>query len=130
MRYVSHLACPTCGATYPKDRLMNLCPVDNRPVQLVLDIERLKAERGSEGGWNPSRPNLWRFGGLLPLDIDDPDDARSVVTLGEGYTPQIDYPHPWADRLGCRFEVKDEGRRTTLATGPTHRSRSKIEGWR
>ena len=110
MRFVSHLACPTCGATYPKDRVMNLCEVDGRPVQVILDIERLKAERGPEAGWAPSRRDLWRFGGLLPLDVADPDDARSVVSLGEGNTPSLPYAHPWADRLGCRFEIKDEGR--------------------
>ena len=110
MRYVSHLACPTCGATYPADRLMNLCERDGRPVQMVLDIPRLKAERGPDGGWDPSRRDLWRFGGLLPLDIADPEDRRSIVSLGEGNTPGLDYAHPWADRLGCRFEVKDEGR--------------------
>src|SRR4051812_9309927 len=110
MRYVSHLGCPTCGATYPADRLMNLCERDGRPVQMVIDIPRLKAERGPDGGWDPDRRDLWRFGGLLPLDNDDPEDSRSIVSLGEGYTPAIDYPHPWADRLGCRFEVKDEGR--------------------
>ena len=110
MRYVSHLACPTCGATYPKDRAMNLCEVDGRPVQVVLDIDRLRSERGPDGGWDPSRLDLWRFGGLLPLDVADPEDRRSVVALGEGYTPHLDYPHPWAERLGARFEVKDEGR--------------------
>ncbi|WP_435007702.1 threonine synthase [Tundrisphaera lichenicola] len=110
MRYVSHLACPTCGATFPADRSMNLCERDGRPVQVMLDLDRLKSERGPDGGWNPTRRDLWRFGGLLPLDIDDPADRRSIVALGEGNTPGIDYPHPWADRLGCRFEVKDEGR--------------------
>jgi threonine synthase len=110
MRYVSHLACPTCGATYPADRVMNLCEKDERPVQMVLDIDRLRAERGRDGGWDPSRRDLWRFGGLLPLDVADPDDRRHVVTLGEGYTPSLPYAHPWAERLGCLLEVKDEGR--------------------
>ena len=110
MRFVSHLACPTCGATYPKDRVMNLCEVDGRPVQVVLDLDRLKSERGPDGGWDPGRRDLWRFGGLLPLDVADPDDRRSVVSLGEGNTPSLDYPHPWAARLRCRFEIKDEGR--------------------
>ena len=110
MRYVSHLSCPTCGASYPVDRIMNLCERDGRPVQMVLDIERLKAERGQDGGWNPSRRDLWRFGGLLPLDVADPADRQHIVTLGEGGTPSLAYPHPWADRLGCRLEVKDEGK--------------------
>src|ERR1700730_2426008 len=110
MRYVSHLACPTCGATYPADRVMNLCGCGTRPVQMVLDLERLRAERGRHGGWDPGRPNLWRFGGLLPLDVADENDRRHIVSLGEGHTPQVPYPHPWADRLRCRLVVKDEGR--------------------
>ncbi|WP_435016756.1 threonine synthase [Tundrisphaera sp. TA3] len=110
MGFVSHLACPTCGATYPRDRAMNLCEKDGRPVQVVLDLERLAAARGRDGGWDPSRRDLWRFGGLLPLDIADPADRRWIVPIGGGGTPSLDYPHPWADRLGCRFEVKDEGR--------------------
>lgn len=110
MRYVSHLLCPTCGATYPADRPMNLCPVDNRPVQVAIDLDRLRAERGRDGWWDPGRPDLWRFGGLLPLDVHDPDDRRHVVSLGEGHTPCLAYAHPLADSLGCRLEVKDEGK--------------------
>ena len=110
MRYVTHLACPTCGATYPADRVMNLCDGDGRPVQMVIDVDRLRAERGRDGWWDPERRDLWRFGGLLPLDSADPDDARHIVTLGEGHTPSLPYPHPLAERVGCRLEVKDEGK--------------------
>ena len=110
MRYVSHLQCPTCGATYPADRLMNLCERDGRPVQMVLDLDRVRSERGQDGGWDPRRPDLWRFGALLPLDVASAEDRRHIVTLGEGNTPCLPYPHPWADRLRCRFEVKDEGK--------------------
>jgi threonine synthase len=111
MRFVSHLACSTCGATYPADRVMNLCERDQRPVQMVLDLKRLRAERGPDGGWNPLRRDMWRFGGLLPLDVADPADRGHVVSLGEGNTPSLPYPHPWAEKLRCRLEVKDEGRR-------------------
>jgi len=89
---------------------MNLCERDQRPVQMVLNLERLRAERGRDGGWDPTKRDLWRFGGLLPLDVADADDRQHVVTLGEGNTPSLPYPHPWADRLRCRLEVKDEGR--------------------
>ncbi len=110
MSYVSYLSCTVCGAVYPASRVMNLCERDSRPLQLVFDLERLEAERGRDGWWNPSRLDLWRFGGLLPLDIDDPEDRRHVITRGEGYTPCLTYPHPLAGRLGCRIEVKDEGK--------------------
>src|SRR3954469_8143079 len=110
MRYVSHLACTACGMTYPADRVMNLCERDGRPVQMVFDLARLQAERGRAGGWDPERRDLWRFGGLLPLDVADADDRRHVVSLGEGNTPSVSYDHPLASRLQCRLEVKDEGR--------------------
>ncbi len=110
MRYADHLFCPNCNAVYPIDRVMNLCERDGRPVQISIDIERLRAERGRDGFWNPSRPDLWRFGGLLPLDVTDPSDARHVVPKGEGHTPEIDYPYPLASALGCHLKVKDEGR--------------------
>ncbi|MFO0907197.1 MAG: threonine synthase [Isosphaeraceae bacterium] len=109
MRYVSHLACPTCGATYPAESRMNLCPVDQRPVQVRIDLDRLRAERGQTGWFRPDRPNLWRFGGLLPLDADDPADAEHIVTLGEGHTPSIPYETALSRSLDLTLEVKDEG---------------------
>jgi threonine synthase len=110
MRYVSHLACTVCGTAFSAEVLMNLCPHDGRPIQVVMDLDRLKAESGPVGWWNPDRRDLWRFGGLLPLDVNDVADSRSIVTLGEGCTPSLAYAHPLAERVGFRLEVKDEGR--------------------
>ncbi len=110
MGYVSHLSCSTCGASYPAKSVMNLCLHDGRPLRVNIDLQRLKAEHGADGWWRPTRLDLWRFGGLLPLDVDDPADRPHIVTLGEGCTPCLPYPHPLADRLGCRLEVKDEGK--------------------
>ncbi len=110
MRFVSHLQCSVCGATYPADRVMNLCEQDGRPTQIVIDLERLRSERGRDGFWDPARLDLWRFGGLLPLDVADPEDRRHVISLGEGATPCLPYEHPLARSIGCRLEVKDEGR--------------------
>ena len=110
MSYVSHLSCSVCRAEYPADRVMNLCEHDHRPVQIVLDLERLKRESGQSGWWNPARRDLWRFGGLLPLDINNAVDRPHVVSLDEGCTPCRPYDHPLALKLGCRLEMKDEGK--------------------
>jgi threonine synthase len=111
MSYVSHLQGIASGARYPADTVMNLCPVDGRPVTIVLDLGRLLAERGPTGWYDPTRPDLWRFGGLLALDIDDPADRTSIVTLGEGATPLL----PLDEALigvdaHLRIELKLEGR--------------------
>ena len=110
MKYVSHLVSPSSGATYPADRVMNLCDRDGRPVQVAMDLDRLRADRGGDGFWDAKRRDMWRFGGLLPLDPTDPDDARHVVSLGEGCTPEIRYRNHLAAQIGFELWVKDEGR--------------------
>src|SRR5205807_2787725 len=67
-----------------------------------------------------ARRDLWRFGGLLPLDASDPNDSRHIVSLGEGCTPSLLYTHPLADQAGIRLEVKDEGgHRPGFGANPT-----------
>ncbi|MDE2148395.1 MAG: threonine synthase [Gammaproteobacteria bacterium] len=113
-RPVSYVRCLrglSSGIEYPADRPMNLDPADGRPVQMVLDLERLKREQPDLAWYRPQRRDLWRFGALLALDIDDPQDREHIVTLGEGHTPLREYPHhPLARKLGLRLQVKDEGK--------------------
>ncbi len=111
MSYATHLQCTACGAHYPADQLMNLCPVDQRPVEIVLDIERLAAERPQQSWYHPDRKDMWRFGGLMALDIDDPIDTAHILCLGEGYTPELPYDDlDVARQAGFSLTVKDEGK--------------------
>ena len=108
MSYVRCLRGVGSGQEYPADRLMNLDPIDNRPVEMVLDLQRLASERPRLGWYHPGRRDLWRFGALLPLDIDHPDDLRHIITLGEGHTPLREYTdHPLARKIGFRLQIKD-----------------------
>ncbi|MEO6365178.1 MAG: threonine synthase [Luteimonas sp.] len=98
------------GIEYPADVLMNLDPVDGRPVEMLLDLERLAFEQPHAAWYDPSRRDMWRFGGLLALDINDADDARHIVALGEGCTPLLDYAdHPVAKAAGLQLQLKEEG---------------------
>jgi threonine synthase len=98
-------------AEYPADAVMNLDPLDGRPVEIVLDLERLAAERPAASWYDPRRPDMWRFGALLALDAAAPGDARHIVALGEGHTPLLDYrAHPVARAAGLELFLKDEGR--------------------
>ncbi len=111
MSYISHLRGLGSGITYPADTPMNLDPADGRPVEIVMDLERLQHDLPDLGWYHPGRRDLWRFGALLPLDIEHPDDRRHIVALGEGATPLRDYSdHPVARRLGCTLQIKDEGK--------------------
>jgi len=90
---------------------MNLCPVDASPVEIIMDLERLKIEQPGQAWYQPERKNMWRFGGLLPLDINNPDDRPHIFNLGEGHTPLLDYnDHPLARKAGFSLYLKDEGK--------------------
>lgn len=111
MNLISHLQCTRCGTQYAADSIMNLCPVDDSPVEIVMDLERLAVERADQSWYQPQRKDMWRFGGLLPLDIDNPDHAPHIFSLGEGYTPLLDYTdHVLARKAGFTLRVKDEGK--------------------
>lgn len=89
---------------------MSLCPHDHRPVHMVLDLERLRRERGRDGWYDPGRPSMWRFGGLLPLDFADPKDRAWIVSLGEGHTPLLDLSDMSEARsLNIDLRLKQEG---------------------
>lgn len=111
MSYVRCLRGLGSGHEYPADRLMNLDPIDDRPVEMVLDLERLAREWPGLSWYRPRRRDLWRFGALLPLDPANAEDRRHIVTLGEGHTPLREYPeHGLARQVGFRLQIKDEGK--------------------
>ena len=111
MSYVRCVRGIGSGIEYSADVPMNLDPVDGRPVEMVLDLERLASEQPQARWYHPERRDMWRFGALMALDINDPRDARHIVALGEGHTPLLDYAwHPFARRAGLRLQLKEEGR--------------------
>jgi threonine synthase len=111
MSYVRCLRGIASGIEYPADKPMNLDPADGRPVEMVLDLERLAAERSNASWYDPRRRDLWRFGALMALDITNPSDAAHIVPLGEGATPLLPQPDdPLAKSAGFSLAIKDEGR--------------------
>ncbi len=78
------------GQEYSIESPMNLDPIDGRPVEIVIDIDRLRHQQPDHQWYHPERTSLWRFGSLLALDFDDPDDHQHIVSLGEGHTRMLD----------------------------------------
>ncbi|MCO7223496.1 threonine synthase [Pleionea sp. CnH1-48] len=111
MKYVKHLVCTGCGTTYPETELMNLCPQDNRPLQFVMDVAKIKNDYPDESWHHDDLPSMWRFGALLPLNIDDNDESHCIFSLGEGHTPVLDFTQYAKTqlKLNIDFFIKDEG---------------------
>lgn len=111
MSYIRCLRGLASGIEYSADLLMNLDPVDGRPVEMVLDLERLAAEQPHARWYDPTRNDIWRFGALMALDVNNPKDAAHIVAQGEGATPLLDYAHhPVARQAGIALQLKDEGK--------------------
>jgi threonine synthase len=111
MSYVRCVRGLASGIEYPADKPMNLDPADGRPVEMVLDLEHLAAERPDASWYDPHRRDMWRFGALMALDISDPADATHIVPLGEGATPLLPQPdHSLAKSANFTLAIKDEGR--------------------
>ncbi|MEL1264667.1 threonine synthase [Pseudoxanthomonas putridarboris] len=111
MSYVRCLRGLGSSVEYAADVPMNLDPVDGRPVEMVLDLERLAAEQPDAAWYHPARRDMWRFGALMALDAYDPRDAAHIVSLDEGATPLLDFSHhPVASRAGIALQLKDEGK--------------------
>ncbi|MCF6263396.1 MAG: threonine synthase [Xanthomonadales bacterium] len=110
MSYVKNLRCTYCGTEYSSEQLMNLCPEDNRPLELIIDIDRISEDKPGFSWYRPEIKSLWRFGSLLGLDINDAADQKNIVSLGEGYTPEIHLQnHPIASKYNFNLYLKDEG---------------------
>jgi len=110
MSYIKNLRCTKCQAEYPGDQLINLCPIDDRPLELVIDIDRIKNEKQDFAWYRPEIKSMWRFGSLLGLDINDLDDQKDIISLGEGYTPEVYLTdHPIAKEHNFDLYLKDEG---------------------
>ena len=98
--HFSHLECTFCNEKYPNNQLMNLCPKDQRPVQVVYDLKAIK----KTNWYQPTRKDLWRFAGLLPI-------SSGFISHGEGFTPLLDYSdNKLAKQLGFQLFIKDEGK--------------------
>ena len=55
------------GAEFPADSIMNLSPA-GKPVEIVLDLERIKREQPNFAWYHPQRHDMWRFG--APLGVE------------------------------------------------------------
>ncbi len=99
---LSQLECRACGTSLSADQIRTVCPACAGPLFATYDLAHWSART-----WRQTlvqRPaTLWRYRELLPVQ-----DDRSIVTLGEGFSPVIDLGAvPDAD--GLEVWLKDDG---------------------
>ncbi len=92
-------------ATYSPDELMNLDPVDDRPLLARYDLEKAARTLTPESlASRRTTSGMWRWAELLPVR-----EQSNVVSLGEGDTPLLPQPR-LGEALGIpRLSTKVEG---------------------
>lgn len=98
MAAIAYLECTRCGEQLSADRPQTVCPKDAGVLYARYDLAALRntfSARGLAG----RKPNLWRYGEVLP--------EAEPVTLGEGFTPML------ASQEFPNVYIKDEGMNPT-----------------
>jgi len=110
MSFIINQKCSQCGTVYPSDQLMNLCPADQKPIEMQLDLEAIKNQRADFSWYQPQIKSMWRFGALMALDPSNAEDQKHIVSLSEGHTPEIALTkNESAKKHGFDLFLKDEG---------------------
>jgi threonine synthase len=101
MGYLTHLQCSLCGREYEADQLQRTCSECARPLLAHYDLAAAKAL--GRDVLITNEPTMWRYRALLPVQ-----DEKSVVNLGEGFTPLL-HAARLGDELGLpHLYIKDE----------------------
>ncbi len=102
---LAHLICTKCGASYERDRRVNVCPVTGCGGALFSRYHPSRLDRDRVADRSHT---IWRWHEMMPVE-----DPANVVTLGEGGTPLLR-----AERLGAGYGfselwIKDEAANPT-----------------
>lgn len=105
--FLTHLECTACGATYPSNQLITVCPACGKVLYARYDLKGASAEMTPEV--LAGRPwDLWRYAEILPVQ-----DARNMVKLGEGGTPLLPAPGLGGEFGLDRLLIKEESQNPT-----------------
>ncbi|MBN1266617.1 MAG: threonine synthase [Anaerolineales bacterium] len=104
--------CSVCGKEYTPDEVTYTCPADGGNLDVLLDMEQIRAQT-SPGQINASRDgSIWRYLPLLP--VGDPGHENTPLRA-VGWTP-VFRPAKLASNLGLKnLWLKDDGRNPTAS---------------
>ena len=106
--YFTGLACVKCGAAFPPERDLLLCPACDSLLEAQYDYARLARDLDRDALWR--RPHtVWRWLELLPVR-----DPSRIVTLGEGGTPLLR-----SERLARQCGVRELWIKSDATGNPT-----------
>ena len=105
--HLKYLECSECGARFSSDSVTTGSCCAGGILLARYDLQAAR-ESNSKSELGKASGSLWRYAPFLPAA-----ELRSVVSLGEGWTPLLRAPRLGA-RIGCpELYIKDEGQNPT-----------------
>lgn len=98
--------CSKCGESYLSDKVLTVCTKCGGSLLFCYDLRQV-ASNVSKNELKNRNDTFWKFIELLPLS-----SVRSIVSLGEPYTPLLPLPQDRVTTLKNVY-VKDDGRLPT-----------------
>lgn len=104
--------CSVCGEEYGPDAVTYTCPADGGNLDVVLDLEGIRAAASPEAIESSREPSIWRYLPLLP--VGDPGFVGTPLRSA-GWTPFYELPAAAARYGLSRLWLKDDGRNPTAS---------------
>jgi threonine synthase len=98
--------CSKCGESFPPDKVLTVCTKCGGALLFCYDLHQV-ANSISKNELMKRNDTFWKFIELLPLS-----SARSIVSLGEPYTPLLHLQQDSVTTLKNVY-IKDDGRLPT-----------------
>jgi threonine synthase len=110
-KYVGY-RCHRCGREYPPAEIFYTCPEDGANLDVLLDVERIRAETSPVTIAGSRDESIWRYVPLLP--VGDPGFIGTPLRA-VGWTPLFS-PDRLSEALGlAHLWLKDDGRNPTAS---------------
>src|SRR5712691_5419641 len=106
--FLAHLTCTKCGATYERDRRVNVCGVAGCAGSLFARYHPRPLERDAFDASEGRPRSMWRWHEMMPVE-----DPANVISLGEGDTPMLRVERLGSPRGFSDLWIKDEGNNPT-----------------
>jgi threonine synthase len=104
--------CHRCGRDFPPADVFYTCPDDGTNLDVVLDLDRIRATSSPRAIGESGEPSIWRYLPLLP--VAEPGH-RGTPLWAVGWTPFL-APQRLASALGLQhLWMKDDGRNPTAS---------------
>jgi len=101
---ITNLYCTNCGKEFSSEEIHTVCDKCGKVIYAKYDLEKAKETISKESIGSRKRYNIWRWHEIMPVK-----DEKYRITLGEGWTPILQFRNFGKQLNLDNLYIKDEG---------------------